>query len=164
MDNLRFRVAGVSDLGNIHTLAHEIWPLVYDYMISAEQIQYMLKWMYSPESLLDQMQNGHEFIILESPERSFGFASFHQVSDDRFRLNKLYLHPELHGKGWGKRMLMHVIEAALYENAKLIELNVNKNNRSIVFYRANGFEIESEEVIDIGGGYVMDDYIMTRKL
>jgi hypothetical protein len=43
-------------------------------------------------------------------------------------------------------------------------LNVNKHNRATDFYLANGFLQVGEEVIDIGGGYVMDDYIMGSAL
>jgi ribosomal protein S18 acetylase RimI-like enzyme len=41
-----------------------------------------------------------------------------------------------------------------------LELNVNKYNPALGFYKKLGFSVISEEVIEIGEGYVMDDYIM----
>jgi ribosomal protein S18 acetylase RimI-like enzyme len=44
-------------------------------------------------------------------------------------------------------------------------LAVNKNNRNaIAAYRKHGFHIDSSVVKDIGGGFVMDDYLMVRKV
>jgi len=41
---------------------------------------------------------------------------------------------------------------------------VNKYNPSYDIYRHLGFEVIDSVVTDIGEGYVMDDYIMQRKL
>jgi ribosomal protein S18 acetylase RimI-like enzyme len=42
---------------------------------------------------------------------------------------------------------------------------VNKgNHRAIACYRRHGFVEEASVVNDIGGGYVMDDYVMVRPL
>ena len=48
--------------------------------------------------------------------------------------------------------------------ASALELNVNKNNPAIHFYKKLDFVISRQEVIDIGNGFVMDDYVMTRIL
>jgi ribosomal protein S18 acetylase RimI-like enzyme len=42
----------------------------------------------------------------------------------------------------------------------MIFLNVNKNNEARFFYEKLGFSLVKEEVIAIGQGYVMDDYVM----
>jgi ribosomal protein S18 acetylase RimI-like enzyme len=42
---------------------------------------------------------------------------------------------------------------------------VNKGNaRAIAFYRKHGFDIAESVVVDIGGGFVMDDYVMGKEL
>ena len=44
-------------------------------------------------------------------------------------------------------------------------LSVNKHNtRAIAAYRRNGFVIAESVVTDIGGGFVMDDYVMAKNL
>ena len=46
-----------------------------------------------------------------------------------------------------------------------IELTVNKyNSGTIAAYEKMGFEKVRPAVFDIGGGYIMDDYIMKKSL
>ena len=46
-----------------------------------------------------------------------------------------------------------------------ISLTVHKSNdRSIKAYEGMGFRTTEEAVVDIGGGYVMDDYRMAKPL
>ena len=43
--------------------------------------------------------------------------------------------------------------------------SVNKRNQQALgAYRRYGFVIREEVVVDIGGGFVMDDYIMTSPI
>ena len=53
-----------------------------------------------------------------------------------------------------------------YEDAirLYIELNVNRFNKAIYFYQKNQFEIVEEVDIEIGNGYLMEDYVMKRNL
>lgn len=49
--------------------------------------------------------------------------------------------------------------------AALAGLNVNKHNAvAIAAYERCGFRIASGVEIDIGGGFVMDDWVMERAL
>ena len=41
-------------------------------------------------------------------------------------------------------------------------LTVNKGNPSVQAYQRLGFSIAAEIVMDIGGGFVMDDYRMEK--
>lgn len=158
-------VAEKKDLKIIHDLAHVIWPLVYDYMISKDQIDYMLDKMYSVSSLEKQMEEGDVFILLVEDEIPHGFASYHiNHSDLRVRLHKLYVHPAAQKNGWGLKMLNHIFEEGRNQGKKEIELNVNRKNKSIGFYQHIGFEIEKSEDIDIGMGFHMNDFVMVKDL
>ena len=153
------------DLKIIQDLAHVIWPLVYDYMISKDQIDYMLDKMYSVSSLEKQMEEGDVFILLVEDEIPHGFASYHiNHSDLRVRLHKLYVHPAAQKNGWGLKMLNHIFEEGRNQGKKEIELNVNRKNKSIGFYQHIGFEIEKSEDIDIGMGFHMNDFVMVKDL
>jgi ribosomal protein S18 acetylase RimI-like enzyme len=153
------------DLKIIHDLAHVIWPLVYDYMISKDQIDYMLDKMYSVSSLEKQMEEGDVFILLVEDEIPHGFASYRiHHNDHRVRLHKLYVHPAAQKNGWGLKMLSHIFEDGRKQRKKEIELNVNRNNKSIGFYQHIGFVIEKSEDIEIGHGYQMNDYVMVKDL
>ena len=148
------------ELSVVKSLAHDIWPRVYDYMISKEQINYMLPLMYDIDKLKHQWMEGVRFVLLEVEGIPQGFVAFEEKEECIF-LQKLYLRPEMHGKGYGKNMLQVVIDFAQDCKKPNIELTVNRNNKSLDFYFGNGFQIKEEKDFDIGGGYFMNDYILS---
>ena len=81
------------------------------------------------------------------------------------KLHKLYLLPELQGRGLGSRLLQHVEHEVGAGGARRLILSVNKRNvRAIKAYQRNGFVIAESVITDIGGGYVMDDYVMAKEV
>jgi len=164
-EQLKIRPANLEDINIIGLLAHEIWPKVYDYMISPEQIQYMLNMFYTPESLNSQMvEQHHIFFLAEFNNKPVGFASVGKLDEGVFKLHKLYVQPELQGKGIGKSLVEAVLDETVEKGGKRIQLNVNRNNKSITFYQNLGFSITGEQNIDIGSGYFMNDFIMERDI
>ncbi|MCB0790514.1 MAG: GNAT family N-acetyltransferase [Flavobacteriales bacterium] len=162
---LTIRSASIADLPRIGDLARAIWPVVYADMITPGQITYMLERMYAPAALEELMLvRCHRFALAENDGAPLGFAGFehHHERTVTTRLHKLYVRPELHGQHIGRRLLAHALAAAHEKGDTTIDLTVNKRNRAIAFYRRHGFTIDREQVLDIGGGYVMDDYVMTR--
>jgi ribosomal protein S18 acetylase RimI-like enzyme len=62
-------------------------------------------------------------------------------------------------------MLRHVEERARERGCRSLVLQVNKRNDiAVAFYRKAGFSVREEAVFDIGGGFVMDDYVMEKAL
>ena len=157
--------ATVNDVQLLGALAHKIWPQVYSYMISEEQIKYMLDLMYSEDALMQQIENGQYFAIYSDNDIPLGFIGFGmEPNEPVFKLHKLYLDPSLQGKGIGLLLLNYVIEEGKKQGANTIRLNVNKYNKTLSFYKKYGFQIVKEVVMDIGGGFVMDDYVMEVQL
>ena len=148
------------ELSVVKSLAYDIWPRVYDYMISSEQISYMLSLMYNLDKLQQQWGEGVKFVVLEVEGMSQGFLSFEE-KDECIFLHKLYLRPEMQGQGFGKKMLQVAIDFAVDSKKPKIELTVNRNNKSLEFYMSQGFQIKQEKDFDIGGGYFMNDYILS---
>ena len=129
----------------------------------------MLEMMYSHDSLEDQMfhKNCRFIIITDEAAQAVGFASFGPKASSNtevYRLHKIYLLPEVKGKGYGKAMMQHVENTAHAEGAHFLELNVNRKNPSVDFYKTAGYTILKDDVADIGNGFVMDDHIMVKKL
>lgn len=162
-ETLVIRSADQDDIATIGWLAHQIWPVAYGDLLPEPQLNYMLDLFYSPESLLQQIVDWkHRFIIAEIDLEEVGFAAYNDLGEGNWKLQKLYVLPGLQGKGVGKALLEMVeAEVRTHEGAHLL-LNVKKDNRAIRFYEAMGFKIEREEVIDIGHGYRMDDYVMGK--
>lgn len=156
--------AMIEDIETIHKLAHEIWPTAYDEIISAKQLTYMLKLIYSKASLQKQFDTGHNFLIVEEDNKAIAFASYNKLKKGIFKLQKIYALPQEQGKGIGKMLINYIIEKIKKENATALLLNVNRNNKAKQFYERLGFKVISEEDIDIGEGYFMNDYIMCLNL
>lgn len=164
---IAFRQGNIKDIPLIRELTFKIWPETYGAILSREQIDYMLEMMYSPASLEQQMlEQGHRFIIAYEYSQPLGFASYaHKENNSAaYKLHKIYVLPDLQGKGVGKKLIDHIIQSILPADAKTLELNVNRHNTAKTFYEKQGFEIVRTEDIAIGNGYFMNDYVMEKKL
>lgn len=144
-------------------LAHEIWREHYSSILSPGQIEYMLQNMQSPEAIRRQIADGYEYFLIRSLGDSAGYIclKMNDPAPDMF-LSKFYLRKDRRGKGYGRAALQRIDELARQARQSSIWLTVNRGNPSVQAYEAFGFLNEEERVTDIGGGYVMDDYIMRR--
>ena len=96
--------------------------------------------------------------------KSIGYLSF-KKNDNALFLSKIYINKLSRGKGFGKTAMNFIEEQAIDLNCKKIYLTVNKyNTNSIKAYQKIGFKTTEELVIDIGNGYVMDDYKMEKTI
>jgi ribosomal protein S18 acetylase RimI-like enzyme len=160
---LNLRPATATDIPLIRTLAHRIWRECYPGIISGEQIEYMLGWMYSAEQLASEFTACVPWELVEENGMPIGFLSYKLESDSRVKLNKLYLLPDHQHRGHSRTLLAHVCERARALGAREVWLQVNKRNaRAIAAYVKASFHIASEAVADIGHGFVMDDYFMAK--
>jgi GNAT superfamily N-acetyltransferase len=151
----------------ISELAGIIWRACYPGIITHAQIDYMLARMYSLDVLLDEIRSqGIRYDQLLVDGKPAGFASYGPTSEPGVvKLHKLYLLPEMHGCGLGSRLLQHVEREVRAGAGRRLILSVNKRNtRAITAYQRNGFVNAESVVTDIGGGFVMDDYVMAKNL
>ena len=164
LTTLHIREAGVHDIAIIREIANITWPDAYGSYISQAQLDYMLDMMYSDASLIEQINKGHQFYIAEHNNTAVGFASVSQEADNACKLNKLYVLPTAQKTGAGKVLLYKAIEYATAHDACCLYLQVNKQNNAQHFYSKHGFTIREASILEIGGGYIMDDYIMELAL
>jgi ribosomal protein S18 acetylase RimI-like enzyme len=165
------RDARAEDLPAIAALAARTWRASYPGIISAAQIDYMLARMYDLAVLERELhEEGIRFACLEEDGALVAFASFGpcgQVTSagGRAKLHKLYVDPAHQRRGHGRRLLAHVEAAARAAGVARLVLNVNKRNAgALAAYRACGFDVAADDVQEIGGGFVMDDWIMEKPL
>jgi diamine N-acetyltransferase len=157
----------ISDIKTIQEIAHISWAVTYGPILSAIQLEYMLDLIYSDDSLLQQFQKKQQiFYLIVDQNVSVGFFSIeHQYKNENVtRIHKIYLLPETQGKGFGKFAIDKITEIALEKNAKKLSLNVNRFNNAIHFYQKIGFETIGEEDIEIGNGYLMEDFMLEKKI
>lgn len=163
----------------IHTAAEEELTLIsemadiafrhtYRDILSPEQMEYMMDWMYSIPNLKEQLAEGHVFHIVTEDGRPCGYMSVGSEGiDDEgisvFHLHKIYILPEHQGRGLGRLLLEKAVEYArnykTSDSARL-ELNVNRYNKAVDFYRHFGMTVLRQGDFHIGNGFYMNDYIM----
>jgi len=163
---LAFRDADHADIDTIRVLADRIWHACYPGMITVQQIRFMLEWMYAPAKLAEDMQRGVRYELALVNGQSVGYLGHELQREKRvLHLHKIYLAPELHGRGAGQAMLAHVVQRAQQAGMHAVELGVNKtNHRALAAYRRAGFTIVESFVRDIGNGFVMDDHLLRLEL
>ncbi len=156
----------VDELQNVREIAHLTWPYTFKSILSPDQIAYMLDWMYNLETLTQQHKNGQRFYAIKANERFHGFAAveLNHPQEGHSKLHKLYVLPNQQGMGFGKMLLDYIVEELKTVHIETLVLNVNRFNSAVKFYEKYGFFILKEEVIDIGGGFVMDDFVMKLEL
>lgn len=157
-------IGNTEHMEQIQKIAETTWAVTYGDLLSEEQIAYMLDMMYSEKALTEQMTRlGHHFFVIrqDNSDHWQGFVSyeFDYKGQPKTKLHKLYVLPECHGTGMGKILVNKVREEARTNNNALVTLNMNRDNKTKDFYEHVGFRIVGEEDIDIGNGFLMEDYI-----
>ena len=148
---------------SIRAIAEEVWPIAYGAILSQAQLDYMMEMMYSIPSLQKQAnEKDNHFILAMENENTVGFAAyeFNYDGKTKTKIHKIYILSNQQGKGIGRILIDYITNQARQNRQEALLLNVNKNNVAQHFYKKMGFEISYEEVIDIGNGYVMDDFVM----
>jgi ribosomal protein S18 acetylase RimI-like enzyme len=159
--------ATIKDFKTIQEIANKTWPITYGEILSKEQLDYMMDLIYSEESLIKQIQKQEQLFYIAYDETSvlaFIAIEHNYKNESVTRIHKIYILPEAQGKGIGKSLIDAVQKLANENNSTSLSLNVNRFNKALAFYQKIGFEIIAEENIEIGNGYLMEDYVMEKQL
>jgi len=158
--------ASIEDYKTIYDIALPVWDATYKSILTEDQMEYMLNLMYSHEAIAGQMAlKGHKFLLAADGGHYLGFASY-EVNHlaETTKIHKLYVLPQAHGKGIGKALITFIENTARKNTNDKIILNVNRFNPAVHFYTKTGFVNMGQENVDIGNGYLMEDYIMLKQL
>jgi len=147
-------------------LAREIWLAHYPGIISHAQIEYMLAQRYDPAVIRAELARPDVWwLVLREDGEIVAYMSLQQESDTALKIDKLYVHPRTQRRGCGERLIARAETLARRGGCGELELAVNRGNtKAIAAYRKHGFSVREAVVKDIGGGFVMDDYRMVKKL
>ena len=162
------RRATADDIPVIRAMADVVFRRTYREILSPEQMDYMMEWMYSAESLRRQMlEEGNVFFL----EEGKGYASvrrdgFAPDGRERFHLEKLFVMPDCQGSGLGRRFFDTVADyvRSVSPGHPRLELNVNRNNPAVRFYEHIGMYPDRAGEFPIGKGFYMNDFIMAIDL
>lgn len=153
------------DYKAISGLAKNIWTEHYTPIIGIDQVNYMLEKFQSEEAIGHQiLNNNYDYFTIINNNIPLGYLAIKKETDALF-LSKIYIMKSYRGQGFGKISMDFIKNQAKNLNCSKIYLTVNKyNTNSIKAYQKIGFIKTEELVIDIGNGYVMDDYKMEKAL
>ena len=155
------------DAATIQQLAETTWWPVYEPILGADQVRYMLDAFYNTDTITGQIRTGTQiYLLLIENDIPVGFAAYSPRSEDPeiYKLHKLYCLPAEQGKGYGKTLIQAVEQAVTSAGKKTLQLNVNRLNKAKNFYEKQGYSVIYEEDIAIGSGYEMNDYVMRKEL
>lgn len=164
---IKITEASIKDIIKIQQIANTTWPITYGKILKQEQLDYMLDLIYSNEALINQIEKKEQlFYLISEDETTLGFIGIEHLykSQAVTKIHKIYLLPETQGRGIGKKVIEEIEKLALENHSTSLLLNVNRFNSALSFYKKTGFEIIDEVNIDIGNGYLMEDYVMEKKL
>ncbi len=155
-------VSSQEQIGIIESLAREIWTEHYTPIIGREQVDYMLGRFQSREAIAEQIRSGFLYFLIGEGREYVGYIGVQPRNNELF-LSKIYVSSSRRGRGYGKKAIHFIERLARERGLKKITLTVNKNNASAVAaYSKMGFRNLGPVVQKIGGGFIMDDYMMEK--
>ena len=161
------RTAKAAEFPRIAALAGRIWRTCFPEMIPQAQIEYMLEQRYAPAAMrAATLHGGLTYLIGLLDGQAVAYAADGPgEAPGEWKLHQLYVDPEWQGVGIGRNLIAMIEHRARRHGAGVLVLTVNKaNERARRLYERAGFAIRDAVVTDIGGGFVMDDYVMARPL
>ena len=85
------RKATTDDCALIHKLAQQVFPATYREILTPEQIDYMMEWMYAEKNIRKQMEEeGHVYLLAYEECEAAGYVSVRPDGEDLFHLEKIY--------------------------------------------------------------------------
>lgn len=165
IENVRIESAeDKKSLAIIDALAGEIWREHYTPIIGKEQVAYMLDKFQSLAAMEKQLANGMAYYLVYFGTTPCGYLGIERRGEALF-LSKIYLLRYFRGRGLGNRMMSFVEERALELGCDRIQLTVNRHNSTAIkAYEKMGFRNLRPIVADIGEGFVMDDFLLEKRL
>ena len=145
----------------IRDLAEICFRHTYKIILSPEQMEYMINWMYGKDTMTKELENDCEYYIIKEIEtnKDCGYISV-EKKQNKCELHKIYVLPNIQKSGIGSHLISFVKEWSIKHQCESIYLNVNRNNSAQIFYKKMGFVVIRQEDNHIGNGFYMNDFVM----
>ena len=159
-------VTDSSEIEQTAALALTIWNEHYVPIIGQAQVDYMLEKFQNSQAIAQQINNHTFYYLARDPESNRGYCALQpEHSEQSVKLSKIYVLKQNQRRGIGSTLMRFIEQQCINWQAQHLWLTVNKyNTQAIQFYLKMDFEITEALQIDIGNGFIMDDYKMIRKL
>jgi ribosomal protein S18 acetylase RimI-like enzyme len=149
-------------VNKVAELATTIWNEYFPAIIGQSQVDYMLKKFQSREAIKVQITGDYCYYLIDNGQGNIGYIGLvAEQGQSRMQISKFYILEDYRGQGIARQVLTQIIEIAKKEGYIGLFLTVNKyNHLSIAAYNKLGFNTIQETIMDIGNGFMMDDYVM----
>lgn len=146
-------------------LAAEIWREHFPPIIGAEMVEYMLEKFQSETAIRQQMTGqGVHYYFIKYGGQAAGYMAIRPEPDSLF-LSKIYLRKAFRGKKLSRIAMDFLVSFCREHRLRRIWLTVNRFNLGpIAAYEKLGFRKVRTQCVDVGQGYVMDDYVMVKDI
>lgn len=157
------------DRAALAALASEIWHEYWPALIGDAQTDYMVENFQSLEAIeRDMREHAYEywFMRAEDDGRIAGYTGGRvEPETNRFFISKIYLRAEERGHGFASQTIRFYEDLCRARGLAALYLTVNKHNDlGVRAYRGKGFETIDSVETDIGQGFIMDDFIMEKRI
>ncbi|MDR0905641.1 MAG: GNAT family N-acetyltransferase [Oscillospiraceae bacterium] len=162
------RAGTPAEYAAIAALAAEIWHETYDALLPDGQVDYMLDRFQSEKAIARQTSTeGYAYFNILCDGALGGFLALvpHCEKQGELYVSKVYLHKNFRGQGAMRVAFAFIDEFCRESGCGTMRLTVNKQNaHAKAVYVHFGYAVARLVVSDIGGGYVMDDFVMEKVL
>ena len=126
----------------------------------------MMENFQSADAIAAQIASGYEYFLILSDGKAVGYlAVVPDPAKSSCQFSKLYILKDRRGGGIGKESMDFAEEFCRKSSLKKLWLTVNKyNSEAVAWYERLGFTRAGDIVMDIGGGFIMDDFRFEKKI
>ncbi len=165
MNDIEISSLRLDEAEAVVALAGRVWRAHYPGIITPEQIEYMLAQRYRPVLVRQFIARGDIWLAARVQGELVGFAHGHPLTEGDYKLDKLYVDLDRQRQGIGGALIRELAARAARLGVSRLVLRVNRQNlQAVEAYLKQGFTVATIHLEDIGGGFIMDDYVMTKDL
>lgn len=156
---VKLRQASTSeDTSVISEIAGDVVYETYAPIATPEMTDYLLKSVFSPQNVADEINRGYSFVIVNLNGEDVGFLAFSNASDydanfgEGTFINHMYLKKFARNK--------KIVSKFLSNLSHPVYLKINRDNPSVNALKHCGFKILKNATTDFGNGYSEDGFLM----
>lgn len=153
-------------IAQVAGLVRDIWTDHYTPIIGHTQVDYMLNKFQSQQAIATQISDGYEYYLTLHNQKPAAYLALLPDTDDATCLiSKIYVSRAARNLGLGRALLNFTENLCRQRQLHTLWLTVNKQNATAInWYTRKGFINIGPILQDIGGGFVMDDYRMEKRV
>jgi GNAT superfamily N-acetyltransferase len=157
----RKEILNESDIQWLHPVIVDIWTEVFTPIIGKDQVDYMLQNYQGIDNIRQEIQQGILYFALMFQNECIGYTAY-ELKTDYIYLSKIYIEKAYRGKGFMREIFDWYDQLShQYQRKQLLRVNQG-NERAIKVYNKREFKLIAEDIVDIGAGFQMVDYLFEK--